>query len=40
MNAPRHKRRSSATEEALKKFVRRQQIELGVQQNEGVQLQS
>ena len=39
MNAPRLKRRSSATEEALKKFVRRQQIELGVNQNESGQLE-
>lgn len=39
MNAPRLKRRSSATEEALKKFVRRQQIELGVNQNESGQVE-
>ena len=40
MNAPRLKRRSSATEEALKKFVRRQQIELGVNQNESGQVEA
>lgn len=39
MDAPRLKRRSSATEEALKKFVRRQQIELGVNQNESGQVE-
>ncbi len=34
MNAPRLKRRSSASEDALKKFVRRQQMELGVAQKD------